>query len=139
MKKTLCIIIILTCFFIVRCDSKTYHWSFYQSQSEIINLSIIDANNPFEFTTLKEISMSLKNTLISDIEKLEYKKYGPNLHTTHGVCILIEFKNGEYDIISHYEPMHVMWDSESGNLDAKISWLKCDKKQFDALIDKYMQ
>ena len=141
-KRIIIIMCIISVLLLTGCDSNTYHWEFYQEQSQIVGLYIVDAENPNEYEIIQEIPLERSQELINDIKSLDYKTYGWNLHNTHGLCFVIQFQNGEYDIISYYEPMHVVWrgpnkDHPQKELSGTISWLKCDKKEFDILIEKY--
>ena len=93
----------------VKLDKTVYCWEFNQEISQINNLYIVDATNSEDYYIIKEISLDKSLEFIEDITSLEYKKYGWNLHTINGLCFVVMFKNGEYDIISDHEPMHVTW------------------------------
>ena len=143
MKKIFSIACIMLSLLFVSCDTDVYHWEFLQDESEIVGLYIVDAESPSKYEIMKEIPLTRKEELFKDITSLNYHKYGWNLHTTHGLCFVIKFLNEEYDIISYYEPMHVVWNEPDKHfpterLSETISWLKCDKNEFDQLINKYM-
>ena len=142
MKKTICIICLVCILSLCSCDNQVYHWIFQQDCSEIIGLYIVDADNPYTYEIITDIPLEKRNEFLHDIETLEYKKYGWNLHTTWGICFVVKYQNEEYDIISWWEPMHLNWkepndNSSNKNLVATISWLKCDEDKFNELIEKY--
>ena len=142
MKKTLCVICLICILLLGGCDNQIYHWQFQQDRSEIDSLYVVKAENPYNYEVITEIPFEKRNELLDDIENLEYKRYGWNLHTTCGMCFVVKYQNGEYDIISWWEPMNLIWEesrdaSSNKNLVAVISWLKCDEKQFNQLIEKY--
>ena len=143
MKRTISLILICSFVFILcGCENQIFHWEFGQDCSKIIGLYVVEAENPYNYETITEIPFNKRDELLDDIESLEYKKYGWNLHTTWGTCFIIKYENEEYDIISWWEPMHLVWESSNDNssnkkLVAMISWLKCDEKQFNELIEKY--
>ena len=141
MRNIICIVLILL---LTGCysDSNVYHWEIYQVQSQIKGIYIVDAESPSKYEIINEISLEKSEELIKDIKKLDYKTYGRKRHTTSGMCFVIQFQNGEYDIISYHEPMHVVWqgpnkDYPEKELKPRRSWLKCSKKEFDTLIEKY--
>ncbi len=142
MKKTIFVICLFCILFLVGCDNQKYYWEFGQDRSEIVSLYVVEAEDPYNYEIITEIPLEKRDELLDDIEDLEYKKYGWNLHTTWGMCFVVKYQNGEYDIISWWEPMNLIWEEPSNsssdkNLVAIISWLKCDEKQFNELIEKY--
>ena len=74
--------------------------------------------------------------IYEDIKLLDMAKYGPNLATPWGICVLIVFNNGEYDVIARRESCHYRYN-EDGIISPYNSWLECDDTQYDALINKY--
>jgi len=140
MKKTITVLCIaLFSLFISGCDDTIYHWEFQQDQSEIIGLYIVDAETSKEFEIIKEIPLEKKEELINDITNIEYKKYGWDPHDANGTCFVIKYRNEEYDIISWIEPSHYYWKEYDGErrLTGYISWLECDKNEFEQLIKKW--
>ena len=136
------IVLILLSLFCVGCDSEVCHWVFNQEKTQIEAIYIVEAESPYQYEIIRELSPISYDIFMDDIKNLEYKRYRYNLHTTNGLCFVVMYKNGEYDIISYYEPQHVVVvgiNEESGSrrYDGKISWLKCEKSIFDSLIDKY--
>lgn len=130
--------------------NRTVHWEFEKDCSEIKEIKIVedlqdnDYNVPIDeellwnndYVVLCEVSPELFDDLYSDIEKIEMKSYGTNLAEHSGRFFVILFENGEYDVISLWEPQHYRYD-ENGVLQGDISWLRCNEEQFEALLDKY--
>ena len=143
MKKTIFVICLISTLFLVSCNNQVYQWEFKQDRYEIVGIYVVEANDPYNFEIITEIPMEKTDEFIRDIENLEYKKYGWNLHNTYGTCFVVKYQNEEYDIISWWEPMHLIWEDQENSysnkkLVATISWLKCNEKQFNELIEKYM-
>ena len=146
MRKTICIVSLICILLLYgcdcSCDAQVHHWKFQQDSADIDGLYIVDAENPYNYEIIKEIPLEKYDELLDDIKSLEYRKYGWNLHTTWGMCFVVKYSSGEYDIISWWEPMHLVWEEpkdvfSNTHLIAKISWLKCNEKQFNELIEKY--
>ena len=118
------------------CNRKIYHWEFNHSCEEISQMMIVEMTNDLNFQEIQEIDISLAEKVYNDVINLEMKRYGTNLSSPYGMCLLIVFKNGEYDIISRRESKHFKY------CDGKIlpynSWLYCDGNEFDKLINKYL-
>ena len=135
MKKVVFLLLtfVLLSVVFVGCDTKVYHWEFEQPYANVEEIQIIqyDTNNNYE--VVKELNVSLAETIFSEIENIDYNRYGWNLASTSEPCFLIIFSNGEYDIISEKEPSHFRKD-ENGELNGYNSWLECKNNQFDDLI-----
>ncbi len=108
MKKIafLSLMFILFSVVFVGCDTKVYHWEFEQPYANVEKIQIIqyDTNNKYE--VVKELDVSLAEIVFSEIESIDYNRYGWNLKSAGETCFLILFSNGEYDIISKTEPSH---------------------------------
>lgn len=157
MKKILTVFLCATMLFLSGCNdtdiiyypwdiwnnfwNKVHHWEFEQDYTEVKAIKIIEYPNGIshECIVLKELDVAIANELFKDIEAIDMKKYGPNLWDINGVCILIIFNNDNYDIIAQREPEHFRYSSKHGDIVGDISWLKCDKEQFEALINKYLE
>ena len=63
------------------------------------------------------------------------RRYGTNLADPYGKCFMIVFENGNYDILSQTEPKHFRYNG--AKLMSYNSWLRCDKTQFEELMQKY--
>jgi len=133
--KKLCILII-SLFLLTGCNNTTYHWEFTHESSDIVKIKIVDASDDFAYSVIKELDVGYAVDLYNDIKMLELKRYGTNLLHPSGLCFMIVFSNGEYDIISQKEPKHYRYDGEE--LLAYNSWLFFDESEFSALIAEYL-
>ena len=134
MKKIfLLIIFILT---LVGCDNNVYYWKFNYQYEEVNKICIIETISEFKYHVVQEIDLTLSEEIYNDVMSIEMKRYGPNLYSPSGKCILIVFNNGEYDIISQIESKHYKYKGE--NIFAYNSWLYCDENEFNELINKYL-
>ena len=118
-------------------DNTIYHWEFEKDASCVTKIEIVEAENAYTYTVIKELDIDVIEQLYIDIESLEMTRYGGSLLHPHGKCYLITFEDGEYDLISIFESTHVHYNEE-GRLMGRISRFKCNKEKFDALIEKYM-
>jgi len=146
MKKTITVLCIaLFSLFISGCDDTIYHWEFQYDYTEVVGISIIEANGPtnnegpMEYDVLAQLDLSVAEVLMKDIENIEYKKVAFNPADITGLCFLIEFDNGSYDIISFVEPMHFIYTADNDKINGYFSYFECDKEFFDAIINKYLQ
>ncbi|MBQ8393469.1 MAG: hypothetical protein IJX51_06835 [Clostridia bacterium] len=144
MKRIIAIAFILLMIFSVGCDDTIYHWNFEYDYTEVVEISIIEAigptNNkgPMEYEVLAQLDLSVAEDLMKDIENIEYKKYAFNPADITGLCFLIEFNNGSYDIISYREPMHFIYTGDNDEINGYFSYFECDKEIFDEIINKYL-
>ncbi len=129
---------ILLCliFFLCGCHYKVYHWNFNYDYDKIKEIKIIEMVVGFEFNEIKEIDLNLSTELYEDILNLDMHRYGTNLCEPMGICFLIVFDNGEYDIISRIEPKHFKYNG--ANIQAYNSWLCSGEEEFEALLNKYL-
>ena len=134
--KTILIVLMFSTL-LISCNANTYHWKFEKETSEVVKIEIVDAEDAYTYTVIKELDLTLIAELYADIENLEMTRYGTNLKHPCEKCFLITFQNNEYDIISATEPKHVRYD-EDNDLVGYNSWFKCNQEQFDALLEKYM-
>ena len=142
MKKiTSFIALLCLAFGLSSCYDKTvYHWKFEQSDNNVSKITIVDISNNSDEETyiiLKEINIEYESALFNDIQSINmYRYYGDPL-TPSGHSIIIEFSNGEYDVISQFEPTHAKYDS-NGVVRNYISWLYFDSAEYEKLIIKYL-
>ena len=138
--KRLIILLIIFSVILVSCDNKIYHWDFEQSVTCVKEIKIIDTKDRVmestDYTLIKELDIEEYEEIYEDIKLLDMAKYGPNLATPWGICVLIVFNNGEYDVIARKESCHYRYN-EDGIISPYNSWLECDDTQYDALINKY--
>ena len=118
-------------------DNTIYHWEFEKDASCVTKIEIVEAEDAYTYTTIREVDLHLVTNLYEDIQNLEMTYYGPNLKHPTGKCFVIHFENSEYDIVSAVEPKRMRYD-EDGYFVGYNSWYECNEEQFDALIEKYM-
>ena len=136
MKRCILLVMIATCM-LVGCVSNTIrHWEFTYSFDYVKEIKLVEMIDERAYTVIKEIDVELAEELYTDISGLEMKRYGTNLMRPYGICFLVMFQSGEYDIISQREPKRYKPGQE--RLEAYNSWLECDKEEFQKLIEKYM-
>ena len=111
-------------------------WEFQYEPASVKEIKLVEVDGEHGLSVVKEIDISYANELFLDISKIDWKVYGPNLATPRGICFMIVFDNGDYDIISYYEPKHCSFD-EDGVLHEYNSWLCCDNEVFQTILDKY--
>lgn len=121
---------------LVGCNDKIYYWEFTFDYDHVEEIKIIEASASDEYSVVKELDIKLADQLYTDIKSLEMRRYGTNLSHPSGLCFLIVFDNGEYDIIARKESKHYRYDGDK--ILGYNSWLRCDETQFDILINKYM-
>ena len=136
-KKAFIALVLLFTLLLCSCDKTVYHWELLHDESEIVGIYIVEAENPYDYEIIKEISLDKKGDLISDIRALDYRKYSWFMHDTSGLCFVIKYKNYENDVISAKEPTHVIING--ARRERMFSWLECDEEAFSALIEKYME
>ncbi len=137
MKKVFCSIVLLVSMILALsgCNNRTYYWNFEYDAERIKEIKIVEAQDEFNYVVVKEIDSECIHELYTEIKNLEMKRYGSNLSAPYGMCFLILFDNGEYDIIAKKESKHFKYCN--GEITAYNSWLYCDKNQFNALMGKY--
>lgn len=102
---------------------------------EIAEIRIADAENEFDYEVVGETDIGRAEELCGDIRALEIKRYGTNLQSPCGTCILILYQNGDYDMISCVEPKHVK--QKDGKFLSYHSWYQCDPDELEAIVEKY--
>ncbi|MBE6592835.1 MAG: hypothetical protein E7642_02440 [Ruminococcaceae bacterium] len=144
MKRFLILTITILSLLLVSCTNTPRDWHFAKDLSEIAEIKIVnvDAEHYKELETyevIKEIDLSLAEELCSEIDNIDAKRYNFMREDTCGTCFLIVYAGGEYELISVSEPLHFIYSSDGKMLGPKsATWLKFDKEQFNALIDKYL-
>ena len=133
MKKIICLLMFVIT--LVGCQ-KIHYWDFHYDYERISEIKIVEAISETEYREVKKIDLSFAREIYMDISNIKMKRYGTNLSSPFGKCFLIVFDNGEYDIIAQKEPKHFRYDGEY--LLGHNSWLCCEEKDFNALINKYL-
>ena len=136
MKKCILLLTVIGCF-LAGCDNEIYRWEFSYECDYVKGIYIVEAEDAYTYSHIKEIDIKQVEEVYADISNLDMKRYGPisSLGTPYGICIVVMFHNGEYDIIARKESMHIKLEED--RLIGYTSWLYCDNEQFDALIEKY--
>lgn len=118
---------------------KVYQWNFEKELSEVEKIEIIYINSFYEdeYELLKEIPQTESVNIISDIQKLQAKRYIGGLTVPSGQTIKILFKNGDYDLISLFEPRHI-YLNDGGITNIKTTRLCFNQEEFNHLIDKWL-
>ena len=142
MKRFLILTIIILSLLLASCVNTPRDWYFAKDCSEIVEIKIVnvEAEHYLELETyevLKEIDLSLAEELCSDIDNIDAKRYNFMREHPCGTCFLIVYAGGEYELISVSEPLHFIYSGELFG-PSTSTWLKFDKEQFNALIDKYL-
>ena len=144
MKKFILFIVICLCIFaLIGCkNEKTYYWEFEQNSSQVAEIKIIVTPNGEHFDTstykvVKEIDASYADEMYDDVNSITMTRYHGSLGAPGGLCILINFYNGEFDVISIRESKHYKYD-ENGNIVGYNSWLASDNDDFYSVITKYI-
>ena len=144
MKKITSIILVLVCIFLfVGCtEPEVYYWEFEKDFSEISEMKIIVTpyGERFQndtYNVVKEIDLSYASELYKDVTSISMTKYTGSLGTPTGLCIMIKFKNGDFDLIASRESKHYQY-REDGTYDAYSSWLVSNRDEFYPIITKYI-
>ena len=115
--------------------SREAFWEFQYGPERVSKIKLVDMIDDIQYSIIEEIDVSCAGQLFSDINKLDWERYGPNLSTPRDICFLIVYDSGEYDVVSFYEPKHYRF--ENGDLFAYNSWLRCDYDDFQKLLNQY--
>lgn len=136
-----CAIIILL-LSVVSCNKKIHYWEFNQDLSNVNEICIIETTytntGTDEITVLKTFNESEYEDILNKIKNIEMTSY-LDLDTPSRIAIKIGFSNGEYDLISCVEPQHYLHDEKTGKIIATNSHLRCNKEQFNDLIDDLLR
>ena len=141
--KKIGLLIISFVLLLTGCNSKTYTWEFERDVSDVVEIKIIEVletKDEYNFCVIKELDIELADELYFDIKNLKLEKYWGALSAPGGLCFLIMFDNGEYDIFAKKAPSRYRYYEEYGKISAHSSWLICcDMEDFNELINKYLE
>lgn len=117
---------------------KVYHWKIEKNIEEIECIEIIYINDFYnnDYDLICEISDKQFSEIVKDIENLEAKKYAGSLTNPHNKTVRITFVNGDYDLISEYEPRHLYNGEAVSN--SKTTRLCFSEEEFNRLIEKWI-
>ena len=128
-------------FLIVACMLSGCHregsWEFQYEVERVTQIKLVDMHTEWEYSVIQELEIGSASDLFSDIRTLNWRRYGPNLATPRGICILFLYDNGEYDIVSYHEPKH--YRIKDGVVQPFNTWLCCDQEAFEAIVNKYLK
>ena len=133
MKRYSILFIVVT--FLLSGCSREAIWEFQYEPERVTKIQLVDMIDELQYSFIEEIDISCAGQLFSDINNLDWERYGTNLSTPRDICFLIVYDSGEYDVVSYYEPKH--YRLENGTIFAYNSWLRCDYDDFQALLNKY--
>ena len=88
------------------CDDNVYYWEFSHEVEYVKEIMIVEMHDEYDYSIIKEIDPEFSDELYSDVKALKMKKYGTNLASPDGLCIMIVFENGDFDVISKKESKH---------------------------------
>ena len=99
MKKCVLPVAVAMCL-LIGCVNNTFRWEFLYEFDYVKEIKLIEMYDEYNYSVIKEIDITLAEELYIDISSLEMTRYGMNLSAPYGICFLVIFENGEYDIIS---------------------------------------
>lgn len=149
MKRTcalIIVLIILTCC-LTGCllTKKEYeHWEFDYAIEDIKHIKIVEISEEFNkppYKIIKEIETSKAQEVCNDITALTMYTFVISMGSPmdpYGLCILIEYNSGEYDIIADSGSKKYRYDEKTGLIKDPTSWLYSDETEYEALINKYL-
>ena len=119
-------------------SKKRYHWELHQDMCNIANIYIVEADNEEEFKIKKSISLEKKDELLKDITSIDYKKIlAMDPGHPSGLCFVIEYVNGNYEIISKRYPKYC--EVEDGIvINYTMHFYICEEEDFLEIVNKYM-
>lgn len=134
----LCLTLALLCAAFAGCG-KTYYWELGQDMTEVTGIEIINIGDFYAdgYTVVCVIDEDDYRWIISDIGNLEAHKYIGSLTDPSGAAVKINFSNGDYDIISQWEPRHC-YKTADGYDKGNASRLCYNGAAFDGLIKKWV-
>ena len=156
MKKIMVLFLTLCCFLnICGCVRTNEKMVFEQPYTEICEIHIIEMDShPFVEGTfynwllecsIKELSIDIAEQLYLDIEALPIRfLLGMEMLTPSGKCILIQYEDKSYYIISLTISLFYQYDIKSNDFlekrdeTVKANHIHFEKQNFDALIEKYL-
>ena len=135
MKKCIALFVIVACIFSGCRIGKEGTWEFQYGTERVTEIKLVQTKSGYSYSVLKELDVSRAAEIYSDIANLPWKYYGTNLSHPRGVCFLIMFDTGEYDLISYIEPRHNRL--KDGKVGPYNYWLRCDQEAFESILSKY--
>lgn len=142
----LLVIIILLTFGLTGClmSNKVYeYWEFDYDVKDIQYIQIVEITEEFNssYRVIKEIESSKTQEVCDDVTALSMYTFALSMESPiepYGICILIMYNTGEYDIIADSGSKKYRYDEKTGLIENPTSWRYCEDEEFEALIDKYL-
>lgn len=141
MKKLICCILILSLFTFSSCKKRIYHFQLNQDISEVVSVQIVDCKDAYNHEVVKEVDLSMVETICAEIESLDMYGIGPDYPPCFGYAIKIMFKNNEFDLICRTGPSHYLYtETHKGVVLGRHAFFrKIDDNQFEEIINKYLK
>ena len=118
--------------------SDVYYWEVAQSVDNISKIEIVEFEDGVIPSVICEIAPENYDELINDVQTMPARKYIGSLASISRRIIKISFLDETYDIISLYEPRHIT-EPDYGISYSKITWLYFNSKDFEQLINKWIE
>ena len=141
MKKLICCILILSLFTFSSCKKRIYHFQLNQDISEVVSVQIVDCKDDYNHEVVKEVDLSMVETICAEIESLDMYRRGPEYPPCFGYAIKIMFKNNEFDLICRTGPSNYLYtETHKGVVLGRHAFFgKIDDNQFEEIINKYLK
>ena len=139
MKKIIiCMLTILTVLSICGCKcAPTTHWKPMQDKQNVKAIYLVMYEDFENYEIIKGYDLEILDNLCEDISSLVMTKaFAPPGGEPRGMGFLIEYLNGELDIISEDHPGIAYYSN--GKLYWQVSLYYFDMKDFKNLINKYL-
>lgn len=132
MKKILFVgWVLLVLLLFAGCNEKTYE--FKNPVDTIVSIDIVSAENSLEFTVVKTLSETEKNSFMEKFQMIKFDSYfvGDPM-SVNGNAVKITYQNGDYEIICYY------WAEYVKNSEVYFVRKSCDEKEFNELLNSFL-
>lgn len=133
MKKILFVgFVLLVLLPFTACSKKTY--VFKNSVEQIESIEIVSAENSLEFTVIKILAETEKTDFLERFQAIQFDSYffGDPMHV-NGNAVKITYRTGDYEMICSF------WAEYVKNGDIYFVRKSCDEKEFDELINSFLE
>lgn len=113
------------------------YWSFSQNTECIHKISIVDFayEDSDSFSVIKTLEADAAKEAVKRLQEIGFK---PAYWGSHfGLGFLVEYKNGEFDVITYYSPHRYKRIAQDKWKDIPLPWA-CDQYGFYRLIEKIL-
>ena len=131
------VLVVQFCLVLAACDKTTYYWEVAQSVENISKIEIVEIENGEIETVICTIAPEFYEDLVHDVQTLSASKYFGSLTQPNGKSIIITFNDNTFDLISKYEPRHII-EPGGGFFHSGANWLCFRSDEFDQLIEKWI-